>query len=515
MGVEAPLLGQAKDTAAAACINKLVNSRCGACIKKSLSKWNLFYFFWLLSGQYINFSKGCSYRTCSSTLGLSLFIGHSFVYIVYAGITLTVEVSRIANLSFVMDKSSTNNESETIICTLPQEHWKFTTAIIFSTFSAFFSYVIITIFILFPLICRDKPDCKHWCKPDECITGKCANKDQCKKKNCDNECTPDKCKCVHCKCDMCKYEPIEGCCTTYKKARKYGTLSPYDDDDELSTKDKCCFFTNYIVIMLALFFCGIGTSAAYIKFVYHQTYCKINILSITMTVLHLNSQFCAIQSCFIFSKIVYVVTNRLNKLDTKMDCVDYENLNEHDGIEMMCKEEFLKKENGQYYWLREIDKVFIKEVKPTLDLLGVWFIFHWIAYAITTMLLSAFIVQVIIDVIRYGSHSVGNMMPTAEPGITASYVCYVVIFTLVHAYLFLYPCFRAAAIGTARAKMIGKLTNKNWYKFPLDDQLNFIQYLKTQKFSFRVSLFCTNMSFGFNWVFVSFFIAICGAYLRF
>ena len=131
------------------------------------------------------------------------------------------------------------------------------------------------------------------------------------------------------------------------------------------------------------------------------------------------------------------------------------------------------------------------------------------------MLLSAFIVQVIIDVIWYNIQSVNNMLPKTEMDTTAQYICYVVFFTLIHAFLFLYPCFRAAAIATARAKLIATISNQQWKNVSVPIQTNFVQYLTSQNFAFRVSLFCTNISFGFNWVFVSFFIAICGAYLRF
>ena len=94
----------------------------------------LFYFFCLLSGQYSNFSKECSMKeywsqTLISSVGCIIFIGHSIVYLIYAGITVTVEVYRIANFSFVIGTNSSDNE--TIICALPQEHWKFTTATTF------------------------------------------------------------------------------------------------------------------------------------------------------------------------------------------------------------------------------------------------------------------------------------------------------------------------------------------------------------------------------------------------
>ena len=80
---------------------------------------------------------------------MHLFIVHSGIYIVYAGVTVTVEVIRIGNFSEVINSA----ENDLIICALPQEHWKFTTAIFFSTFSAFFSYIIITVFILIPSNC--------------------------------------------------------------------------------------------------------------------------------------------------------------------------------------------------------------------------------------------------------------------------------------------------------------------------------------------------------------------------
>ena len=46
-------------------------------------------------------------------------------------------------------------------------------------------------------------------------------------------------------------------------------------------------------------------------------------------------------------------------------------------------------------------------------------------------------------------------------------------------------------------------------------QNNFINYLKTQEFAFRVPLFCANITFEFNWVYVALILAICGTYLNF
>ena len=131
-------------------------NRADSCCKGFLKCFfYIFYFFCSLSGQYSSgqypfFSaKQRRYQMVFSIIGCICFIGHSIIYIVYAGVTVTVEVIRIGNFSEVIN--STENDS--IICALPQEHWKFTTAIFFSTFSAFFSYIIITVFILIPTAC--------------------------------------------------------------------------------------------------------------------------------------------------------------------------------------------------------------------------------------------------------------------------------------------------------------------------------------------------------------------------
>ena len=107
------------------------------------------------------------------------------------------------------------------------------------------------------------------------------------------------------------------------KALKDSTLSPYNDDDvssNLSPKQTCYFFINYVVV-LALFASSAVSSLYYANTVNDHGYCWINTVYLAMIVLQLNSHFCAIQSCFIFSKIIYKVTNKLNNLPKKMDRV--------------------------------------------------------------------------------------------------------------------------------------------------------------------------------------------------
>ena len=417
--------------------------------------------------------SGFSCKKLVSVIALIPFVGQVIVYFGYVGTALAVEVCTIANINCT---NSTGNGSS--ICMLPQEHWKFTTAITISTIAAFFSYSLMTFFVLIPV------------NSIRCCSSKCCYSN--------------------------------GCCTTYGKALRDSALSPYNDDDkssELSAEQTCYFFTNYLFVIL-LFLCSFVSSFIYVRSVYNQGSCRVNGLYLAMIVLHLSSQFCAVHSCFIFSKIIYKVTNLLQKLAIDMNQVNFQEQrkttaareieNDKELKELVEVEDNKNVDRGRYHWLLKIDQDFIKQVKPVLELFGLWFIFHWTLYALTTVLLSAFIIQIIIEVLQF--KSVDRFLPNGE---AAPYVLYVVFFTLVHAYLFLYPCFRAAAIGSARAKMICKISEKRWLNIPISIQISFIQYLTSKNFTFQVPLFCASVPIGFNWIFVSFFVPVLGAYLSF
>ena len=467
--------------------------------------FHVFYIFCFISGQFIFTEeqlKESKIKKVFSGLGLVLFFSQVCIYFGHVGTAIAVEGCRIGNVSFTTNMNSTDlNESN---CLLPQEHWKFSTAITLGTIAAFLSYGSITFYILIPAV--------------ECCT-----------------------------CCICK-------CKDRKKA--FQNLSPFGDDEssKLSDKEARYFFANYI-ILIGLFVCSFVSSIVYADSVYNHDYCSINALNVARIALHLTSQFCAIQSCFIFSNVVYKVTKKLDRLVTVMDEVnqDRAELNDKSGklgllinmsddhteeidhIKKLLQSEVdsddhsidpIKKMlqsdkdevdlgRGRYYWLKKIDQDFSTTVKPTLRLFGYWFVFHWIMYALTTILLSAVIVEIIIDIVGYDIQSVDKLIPDTDAEIKASYILYVVFFTLVHAYLFLYPCFRAAAIANARAKLINTISEKQWEHVSPSLQSNFVQYLTSQNFAFQVPFLFGNISFGFNWVYVSFFIAICGAYLKF
>ena len=382
-------------------------------------------------------------------------------------------------------------------CTLPPVHWKLSTAIAISSIASFLSYSLMTCLILIPLNSYRK---------------RTNNEDR------DDDTNSD-----------------AVVCTTHRKASKNTALFPFDDSDQsskLSPIETLFFFLNYL-LMHILLVCSFGVSVYYVIFTYHlqnhqgQTLynlksCWINIFNIARIFLHLSSHFCAIQSCFIFSKIVYKVTNKLEQLATDIDRVNFEGtiqmVNDATINELFRSGDKEKVDKGRYILLQKLDQEFIKKVAPTLDLFGLWFIFHWVSFALTTMLLTGYILEILMYIDKHGTESIkySTLIPgtCTECNIVGAYILYIVFFTLIHFYLFLYPCFHASAIAAARAKLMHKISKKRWINVTPSLQNNFTQYLTAQNFAFRVPLLCATISFDFNWVYVSFFIAICAIYLE-
>ena len=81
-------------------------------------------FFCLLAGQYINYERSPKWK-CFSVFGLVWFVLQLIVCSGYVGTVLAIEGLRIANHSFPINITDNNSTD----CKLPQEHWKFTTAV--------------------------------------------------------------------------------------------------------------------------------------------------------------------------------------------------------------------------------------------------------------------------------------------------------------------------------------------------------------------------------------------------
>ena len=481
----------------------------------------LFTFFCFLSGQYIHISTKdgvhvnpawkAKARVVFSYLGLGMFVLQLCLCMGHIGLSIWVEVDRIDNITEIVNVTvNTSNESHINVsqnCKLPPEYWKIPTAMTLSTAASSISFLLMTLLILIPVYTSI------------------------------------------CKCSCCKKSNILSrvCCNSLCKVLKQGkVISPFEDKKNednkntstaLTSDQALCFFSNYVLAILLL-----GISFASLPFgwlEYDKHPCPMNVIHFVSFVFRLFSRFCAIHSCFIFSKIIYIVTGQLDQVIEDMDKVNDEILQLLDKADIQCYfnvenepvenesvdiKELLqsqdkgKQEMGRYYLLQNIDRKFIDRVKPILDLFGYWFIIHWVLYGLSTVLLTASVVELVVDVFELSpAYKVAKVVPIKDEhaGLKSDYIVYVVFYTLEHAYLFIYPCFRAASIAAAREKQIFAVSKKYWNHIPLKIKGHFIQYLCLQNFSFKAPILCTNVSFGFNWAFVSLFIAVCGGFSKF
>ena len=106
--------------------------------------------------------------------------------------------------------------------------------------------------------------------------------------------------------------------------------------------------------------------------------------------------------------------------------------------ELLESQDKAKQERGRYYLLRNIDGNFIDCVKPILDLFGYWFILHWVLYGLSTVLLSASVVELVVDIFK--PSPMDKVVPIEDELLKKVYIVYVVFYTLEHTYLFIYPC---------------------------------------------------------------------------
>ena len=213
--------------------------------------------------------------------------------------------------------------------------------------------------------------------------------------------------------------------------------------------------------------------------------------------MYMYSLLCTIVSCFIFSKIAYSVTHRCLKLYNEFKDHQIQQTDEDgDGLERLI----------------ERDLQFTKMAQTTIACFEFWFTVHWTFYTVTSFLSIA----LLIDMIHLYINS--TLQPPFGQAIGFSEVEVIVVslFTLQHCFLFLYPCFKAAAVTVGREKLIKKVNAHplNGHPLTLERKQLYIQHLKNTKFGFRINFFCARLRFGFSIAYVSLFIGLLGVLLK-
>ena len=401
-----------------------------------------------------------------------IFLAWLVVCLIHVLIAFVLKYCRIFNSHCSFMKSEN--------CTLPYEYWKISTAVTLSAVAASVSYVLMTVFILIPAT------------------------------RCQKRCKLDKKKVCH-----------QVCCYTLRKLfdNDGAFLSPFEDEyakDQPTGAQTVYFYLNYMFSLLVLFIYTV-VSLVYAILVLIKFPCAINILNFFWYLFHAGFHLCAIHSCFIFSKVVYVATNKLEQISKDFDKDEASFLSK-------CESEDIRnwldsgdkdvKKKGQYYLLQSTYRSVVDKVKPTLNLLGYWFIAHWLLHALTTVLLSSVIIELVVNLLQYKATKADNMIDIDDGILKFLYVTYLVFFALEHAFLFFYPCFRASSIASAHMKLVKKVLNKQWEHVSLSVIAKFVQYLKSQNFAFKVSVFCVELSFGLSMACVSLILALYGSLVK-
>ena len=475
----------------------------------------LFYFLCLLSGQFIiKMKRQCNWRTfliliigftgltffllqfCANLLSVAfncyvvLFCPYSNCSYFYNNATSTSNGSSGADDELLTTNSLTHSLTDTA-----PVHINWNNAVITcATFAGWISYLMMTFLILLP-INSDLQSCFHYFT-----------------RNDNNSCNAF----------------LKIFCTTLRRAfREEEIFSPFDDTDNdfSSTKFKpaqAVYFYFIYIFNLVLYFTNLGL----LSVIMHNRISTNDLVQYYLDssglIFQMSSQFCAIQSCFIFSKVAYMVSTQLEQLVNEFNKVNIADAditliqNPENELHKFTNDEIIEelgeggdRDKARYFLLQRIDQEFLRRLKASLDPYGIWFSIHWLLYTLTTLLSCALFAEKAVQIFYH--HSIPLTKIRSKDIFDISYI---VFFTLGHLLLFLYPCFRAASITVARNRLIQQVSAQQWKHIPLSVQGHFIQYLKSRDFSFTVSIFCADISFNFSTAYISLFVGIFGGILK-
>ena len=365
----------------------------------------------------------------------------------------------------------------------------FTTA----TISGLLSYYLMVIFVLCPLYGVCNPCCKSVCECVASIWRKCGERE------------------------------------ARSSAVGETPLNPFVDSNEsvISTSlgPRQSFYFHLIFwANLLLFAANVGVL---ITILIDQIGSKNRLLQgfdIAGLVAQLGSRFCAILSCFIFSKVVYAVSSRCLEMKNIFARVNEVNMTEWNTFLnslVNSNQHYLTNgdiaeiaESGtrRLTTLRKLDTWYVKKVKSSINSYSTWFAVHWILYTLTAFMSISYFTEAIIEELYGYSHK--KCFSTQNSTCILDLV-YIGLFMLEHFVLFLYPCFRAASVSQVRSTLIEKVSKAEWNNIPIDQKESFCAYLKDQKCEFKIPIFCAEIPFGFNIAFISIFFGVFGVILKF
>ena len=365
------------------------------------------------------------------------------------------------------------------------------------------------------------------------------------------------CRDTFCKC--CKWcsKKMWECCGEKIEEKPEGLLlSPFKDDEndsvatKLAPKQATYFMTVFIFNLLVY-----GTNVGLLFSIFVESVNKNlktrEIVNGVGLASQFASQFCAILSCFIFSKLAYSVWNTcVHKLpdlykeiedSTEIHQFQRNNLprlqeGEHvvpevadaneqnptayvidDHLHLLYSKQVIDvndiSKRSRLHLLKAVANWYSRMLHTTLHPFGTWFAVHWVLFTIAAFMSISYLAETIILEL-YGPERADKECHGERTMHCQLRFCYVFFFAVEHCILFLYPCFRAASVTSAYTSMIKKVSKAEWNNISLDDKEKFINYLKIQDCTFKISILCAKLSFGFYIAYFSIFVGIFGVVLK-
>lgn len=307
--------------------------------------------------------------------------------------------------------------------------------------------------------------------------------------------------------ETCKPEGIDGGTYREQQEHRQQIINPFfngrrrsDDFEPVYLYAKQLFyFYSIFFINLLLYFSNVATLFVIVHRENDANFPNWELFDYFGLAAQLISQYCAIMSCFIFSKVAYAVTTRCHGMLNK-----YQNIvQDHTDVRGRDDGDISRHHANVIAQLEAEDTEYVKICNESMKPYRVWFSFHWVLYAVTAFMSIAFFAENILTLL-YHKPVMDNFMNNLS-------IIYVSLFTLEHVVLFLYPCFRAASIIEARKTLIHRVSLKHW---PPDIKSSFLQFMKEQNCGFVLSCLCIRVSFGFNIAYISIFVGCLGIVLR-
>ena len=192
------------------------------------------------------------------------------------------------------------------------------------------------------------------------------------------------------------------------------------------------------------------------------------------------SQFAALISCFIFSKIAYAVSNRCIDFSKCIFQVantprvtknDQEEVETNNWRNLKARLGFsAEKKVDHLTVLKVMDQRYTLMLKNSLSPFGLWFTIHWVLYTLTAFMSIAYVADEIIMEL-YGTEPQDVKCHWEKDLNCRQSLAYTMLFALFHCILFLYPCFRAASVTKVRKNMIKSVSREEWSEISLTEKL--------------------------------------------